>query len=96
MGKLHLELLLLYITTIQPPEHDLNKKYGIDGPRFKTDLFHTCIHLVYEPGQMSVMWPAASHMTGVKSWQWYGIFRLAITPHWLWSRCGSDGNAADR
>ena len=55
MVKLSLELLLLYITTIQPPEHDLNKKYGTDGPIFKTGLFHTCIHLVYEPGQMSVM-----------------------------------------
>jgi len=55
MGKLSSDLSLLYITTIQPPELDLNKKYGIDRPRFKTGLFHTCIHLVYEPGQTSVM-----------------------------------------
>lgn len=93
MGKLSLELLLLYITTIQPPEHDLNKKYGIDCLRFKTGLFHTCIHLVYEPGQMSVMWSAASRMTGVKSRQWYRIFHLAITPTlalepmWGWWQC---------
>jgi len=55
MGKLTLDLSLLYITTIQPPELDLNKKYGIDRPRFQSRLFHTCIHLVYEPGQMSIM-----------------------------------------
>jgi hypothetical protein len=55
MGQLSLDLSLLYITTIQPPEIDLNKKYGIDRPRFKTGLLHTCIHLVYEPGQTSAM-----------------------------------------
>lgn len=87
MGKLSLELLPLYITTIQPPEHDLNKKYCIDRPRFKTGLFHKCIHLIYEPGQMSVLWPAASWMTGVGAWQRYTNF---LSCHHL--HTGSEAN----
>jgi len=94
-GKLSLELSLLYITTIQPPEHDLNKKYATDRQRFKTGLFHTCIHLVYEPGQMLVMWPAASCMTAVKSWQCYRIFCLAITHTLALKAMWGYGNAAD-